>query len=158
MNVRVFQEKDRKAVGNIFTLYWTDPEFLKELSDELRENNSYFFVAEDEDEIVGVAGFKQLSNYLQTYATTNNPVEFYVIASKYKRRGVGQELKRKLIEESRKRGFSEMLLYSPHTHDGSWEFHDTLGFERVGEVTPPEDEAGQLWRLPLPQISNTNPV
>jgi L-amino acid N-acyltransferase YncA len=65
---------------------------------------------------------------------------------KYKRKGIGRELKSKLIEEIKNNGFSEILLYSPNTHQESWNFHDTLGFDRVGEVTPPEDEAGHVWR------------
>jgi [ribosomal protein S18]-alanine N-acetyltransferase len=146
MIIRGFQEKDQKAAEEIFALYWTDPEFLKELSDELNKNNSSFFVAEENNEILGIVGFKELPDYLKPYALTDRPIEFYVIAVKYKKRGIGESLKIKLIEEARNRGFSEILLYSPHTHDGSWNFHDKLEFERVGEITPPEDEVGQLWR------------
>jgi N-acetylglutamate synthase-like GNAT family acetyltransferase len=146
MIIREFQENDRKAVKEIFALYWTDPEFLEELSNELHENSPSFFVAEEGDEIVGIVGFKKLPEYLKPYALTSNPVEFYVIAVKYRRKGIGESLKQKLIEEARRHGFSEILLYSPHTHDESWNFHDTLGFERAGKVTPPEDEVGHLWR------------
>ncbi len=156
MNIREFQEKDREAVEKIFALHWTDPEFLKELSSELHlyvqsnpEGNSLFFIAEEGEEIIGIAGFKKLPNYLKPYATTNNPVEFYVIAVKEKRKGVGQKLTLKLIEEAKKLRFSEILLYSPHTHSESWNFYEKLGFERVGEITPPDDEIGQLWRIIL---------
>lgn len=153
MIIREFQENDQKAVEGIFSLYWTDPEFLKELSGELHlyiesgsKKDSLFFVAEEDGEIMGIVGFRKLPDYLKPYAQTNNPVEFYVIAVKFKRKGTGEKLKLKLIEEAQKLGFSEMLLYSPHSHDGSWSFHDTQEFERVGEVTPPEDDVGQLWR------------
>jgi L-amino acid N-acyltransferase YncA len=152
MIIREFQEKDQKAAEAIFALYWTDPEFLKELSSELSSyiqdprKNSSFFVAEEGGEIVGIVGFKKLPDYLKPHALTANPVEFYVIAVKYQRKGIGRKLKTKMIEEAQKLGFSEILLYSPHTHDASWKFHDELGFERVGEITLPEDEVGQLWR------------
>lgn len=145
MVIREFQENDKEKVEQIFALYWTDPEFLKELSGELGENGR-FFVAEENNEIVGIVGFKKLADYLKPFTLTNNPVEFYVIASKYKKQGIGEKLKVRLIEEVQKAGFTEILLFSPNTHNESWPFHDKLGFERVGEVTPPEDEIGQVWR------------
>jgi L-amino acid N-acyltransferase YncA len=153
MIIREFQENDQSAVEEIAALYWTDPEFLKELSGELRSylnrsssKDSGFFVAEENDGILGFVGFRKLPNYLRFYAQTSNPIEFYVIAVKNKGKGVGEKLKLKLIEEVEKLGFSEILLYSPGSHDESWNFHDKFGFERVGEITPPEDDAGYLWR------------
>ncbi|MFH1178226.1 MAG: GNAT family N-acetyltransferase [bacterium] len=153
MIIREFQESDQKAVEEIFALYWTDPEFLKELSSELQsyvkktpKKDSGFFVATENNEILGIVGFRKLANYLKPYTLTNNPVEFYVIAVKYKRRDLGKILKLKLIKEVRKFGFTEIILYSPNSHSESWYFHDKLGFERAGEVTPPDDDIGQVWR------------
>lgn len=156
MIIREFQESDRKSVEEIFALYWTDPEFLKELSGELQlyierglTKDSGFFVAEEQSEIIGIVGFKKLDDYLKPFTQTKNPTEFYVIAVKQKRSGVGEKLKLKLIEEVKKLGFSEIILYSPGTHDESWNFHDRLGFERLGEVTPPDDNVGQVWKKVL---------
>ena len=153
MNIRDFNERDRKAVEEIFAMYWTDPEFLEELSCELQaciERNPdepcRFFVAEENGEILGIVGYKKLADYLNEWAVTDNPVELYVIASKYKRKGIGEKLKLKLVDELRETGFKEILLYSPNSHSDSWGFHDILGFERVGETIPPEDEVGQVWR------------
>lgn len=156
MTIREFQESDQKAAEEIFVLYWTDPEFLEELSGELElyiknppKEDCKFFVAEEDNEILGIAGFKKLDDYLKPYAKTNNPIELYVVAVKQKRKGVGKKLISKLIEEVRKLGFSEILFFSPHSHNGSWDFHDKAGFERAGEVTPPDDETGQVWRKAL---------
>lgn len=153
MTIREFKESDQKAMEEIFALYWTDPEFLKELSGELQsylkrtsKEDSGFFVAEENSEILGIVGLRKLPNYLKLYALTNNPVELYVIAVKHKRKGVGEKLKLKLIKEARRFGFSEILLFSPNSHSKSWGFHDKFGFERAGEITPPDDEIGQVWR------------
>ncbi len=153
MIVRDFQKNDQKAVEEILALYWTDPEFLTELSGGLMtylENPigecGFFVAAEADGEILGVAGYRRVPDYLRTYALTGNAAELYVIAAKYKRKGIGRTLKLKLIEKARQSGFTEILLYSPGTHDESWGFHDDLGFERIGEITPPEDGIGQLWR------------
>jgi L-amino acid N-acyltransferase YncA len=153
MLIRKFKKNDQEGVEGIFALHWTDPEFLKELSNELESytqtnsnRNSGFFIAERNKEILGIVGFRKLPDYLMSFALTNKPVELYVIAVKHKRTGVGRILKLKLIEEVNKSGFSEILLYSPGSHNDSWKFHDILGFERIGEVTPPEDDIGQVWR------------
>src|SRR5260221_133598 len=126
MVLREFKENDMRAAEEIFALYWTDPEFLKELSGELRsyiesgsKKDSSFFVAEEDGEIIGIVGFRKLPDYLRPYALTHNPVEFYVIAVKHKERGVGEKLKQKLIDEVKEQGFSEILLYSPGSHDES---------------------------------------
>ena len=152
MTIRKYKEEDLKKVEEIFALYWTDPEFLKELADELgafvKTSGGYsgFFVAEDAVEIVGIVGFRKIPTYLNTFALTNNPVELYVIASKHRGTGIGTRLKQHLINELKGMNFSEILLFSPNSHKESWIFHDNLGFERVGEVVPPEDEVGQVWR------------
>ena len=131
MIVREFKEGDQKAVEEISALYWTDPEFLKELSSVLQlyvkkspKKDSGFFVAEENGEILGIVGFRKLTDYLKPYALTNNPVELYVIAVRHKRRGIGGKLKLKLIEEAREFGFSEILLYSPNSHNESRGFYD----------------------------------
>src|SRR3989344_8004827 len=104
MIIREFQESDQKAVEEIFALHWTDPEFLKELLSELQlyvkktpKKDSGFFVGTENSEILGIVGFKKLASYLKQYALTDNPVEFYVVAVKYKRRGIGKILTLKLI-------------------------------------------------------------
>ncbi len=156
MIIREFKQGDQKAVEKIFALYWTDPEFLKELSDELQvfikmtlNKDLGFFVSEENNEITGIVGFKKLADYLKLYTITNTPIELYVIAVKHKRKGIGEKLKMKLIEEVKKMGFNEILFFSPNSHNESWSFHDLLDFERVGEITPPDDEIGQIWRKVL---------
>ncbi|MEA2112901.1 MAG: GNAT family N-acetyltransferase [Patescibacteria group bacterium] len=156
MTIREFKQSDQKAVEEIFALYWTDPEFLQELSDELLSflktgltKDLGFFVSEENDEITGIVGFKKLADYFKPYTKTDNPIELYVIAVKNKWKGVGKKLKIKLIEEAEKMQFGEILFFSPNSHSESWNFHDSLGFERAGEITPPNDKPGQIWRKVL---------
>lgn len=149
MVIREYKEKDRQEVESIFAKYWNDPIFHKELSDALANNPSRFYVAEEKDEIVGIVGYKDTLDYLKEFAKTDNPLELYVIASKYKRKGIGKMLKLKIIEVAKEKGFGEILLFSPGTHDESWEFHDILNFKRMGEVTPPDDDKGHVWSCVL---------
>ncbi len=160
MIIRDFQKNDLKAVEEIFTLYWTDQKFLKELSDKLNThagqteecvNEKYrFFVAEEKSEIVGIAGFRNAPNYLKLRAKTNNPAELYILAVKHKNRGIGKELELKTAEGVKNLGFTEMILYSPNSHEESWGFYEKSGFEGAGEIIAPDDgEPGQVWRKTL---------
>jgi L-amino acid N-acyltransferase YncA len=153
MIIREYKQGDQEAVEKIFAMYWTDPEFLKELSDELQlfikmtlNKDLGFFVSEENGEITGIVGFKKLADYFKPYTTTDISIELYVIAVKYKGKGIGKELKIKLVEEAKKMEFKEILFFSPNSHSESWNFHDSLDFKRVGEVIPPDDEIGQIWR------------
>lgn len=153
MLIRKFKEDDREMVEKIFSLHWTDPEFLKELSEALQpptnsnqDCDSTFYVAEEDNEILGVVAYRKLPDYLKPFSKEERSVELYVIAVKNKRKGVGRKLKQRFMDEVKKLSYNEILLFSPNSHSDSWKFHDLFDFERVGEVTPPEDDIGQVWR------------
>jgi L-amino acid N-acyltransferase YncA len=156
MIIRNFKKEDLKAVEEIFAMYWTDQEFLKKLSQKLNMcieqteeyiNKKYeFFVAEDNSEIVGIAGLRSAPDHMKLYAKTENPMEFYVLAVKYKNRGIGTALRLKRLEEAKNLGFTEIVFYSPNSHIESWSFHDKMDFERVGKALAPDGEPGQIWR------------
>lgn len=157
MEIREYKKEDEKAVAEIFEMYFNDPEFQKELLDELEvflnqkdgENKYGFYVAEDGDGLVGIAGFKNVPEYLKKYTKTDKPAEFYIAASKYKRKGIGEKVKIKIIEETKRLGFTEIVFYSPDTHKDSWGFHDRLEFERVGAMVDPDGYPGMVWRREL---------
>jgi len=156
MIIRDFKKKDGGQAKKIFSTYWNDEVFLRELVENLdsytRKNDAYdrntyrFYVAEEAGEIIGIAGFRKAPQYLRTYADTDNPAEFYVLASKYKKRGIGEALRVKRIEEAKKLGFTEILFYSPETHEDSWGFHDRLGFNRHGLIAGPDGYPGMVWK------------
>jgi N-acetylglutamate synthase-like GNAT family acetyltransferase len=81
MKIRDYSEKDKSAIQNIFTRYWTDEEFLNELTEELNGEVCRFYVAEKDDEVVGIAGFRESPEYLRVYAETKNPAELYIVLS-----------------------------------------------------------------------------
>jgi ribosomal protein S18 acetylase RimI-like enzyme len=156
MIIRDFEKNDTESVEVIFALYWTDPLFLNELSDKLQmavnntsechEQKLKFFVAVEGDEIIGIGGLINAPDYLREHAETDTPAELYILASKYKGKGIGSALREKIIEEAKKLGFTEVLLYSPNSHQESWSFYDKFGSERIGEIVAPDGEPGQVWR------------
>ncbi|MEX0672847.1 MAG: GNAT family N-acetyltransferase [Candidatus Paceibacterota bacterium] len=158
MEIREYDPtKDKQKVETIFSQYWTDREFLEELSRELdrssdltidpNTNARTFFVADDSGEVVGVTGFRKAPEHLSSHADTKNPAELYIIASQVKEKGIGSALGEKVIKEAKKQGFTELLCYSPETHDSSWPFYEKLGFIKGGIVKDPDDGyPGMLWK------------
>lgn len=159
MIIREFQKNDTGAVEGIFALYWTDSGFLKKLSEKLEmcvqqtkecaEKQYRFFVAEENNEVVGIVIIRKAPEAMRLYTQTENPAELYVIASKYKNRGIGKALRAKAMEIMKDMGFTEVVFYSPESHKESWDFHDQLGFERVEGVVSFDDEPGRIWRKKL---------
>lgn len=155
INIRSYKKKDEKQVKCIFAQYWADDVFLNELSEKLdisgkakSNTDTYrFYVAENNGEIVGIAGLRKAPDHLSVYADTGNPVELYVIASKIKKMGIGEALEQKIIKEAKELGFTEMLCYSPETHSSSWSFYEKLHFKKHGMIVDPDDGyPGMLWK------------
>lgn len=152
MNIRSLTTQDVPVVESIFAKYWTDPEFLTELTSEmthfLTEDNAknFFLASEDQGEITGVVAYNQTPEYLQSFTSTEKPVELYVIAASRQGEGIGRQLKQAIVTAAAEASYSEIVLFSPESHKASWEFHDSLDFQRMGKVTPPEDDLGMVWR------------
>jgi len=158
MIIRNFQKSDLTQAEEIFALYFTDSEFLREFSSALKicigkteeniDEKYKFFVAEDKNEIVGIIGFKNIPDYIKKYAKTDRPTELYIIAVKHKNKGTGGMLMEEVKKEIKKLGYTEILLYSPDTHKESWSFYDASG-ECVGKEIDPDGYTGQIWRIIL---------
>lgn len=147
MKIREYKQQDEVQVKSIFAQYWTDPEFLDELSENLNSTTCSFYVADKDEEIVGVVGIRKSPNFLNAEADTKNPSELYIVASKRKNEGIGSLLVKKMIEIAKGLGFTEMLCYSPQTHNSSWPFYENLGFTQGGIVKDPDDDyPGMLWK------------
>jgi L-amino acid N-acyltransferase YncA len=150
MEINKYSNSHKSEIEGIFRIYWTDPEYLQELNDALASENFNFYVALDNDEVVGVAGIRKAENFLKEYTTTTNPVELYIIASKNKNKGTGGFLFNYVEKEYIKMNYSEIICYSPETHNSSWRFYQKSGFIQRGIVNDPEDGyPGMVWRKML---------
>lgn len=146
MNIRFYNEADKFQVQAIFSKHWTDQEFLDELTENLGDPDVSFYVAEENSGIVSVAGFRKTPPHLHILAKTKKPAELYIIASKFQNRGIGNSLGQKILEEAKCLKFTEIICYSPTTHNDSWKFYEKLGFVQHGIVNDPEDGCpGMVW-------------
>lgn len=146
------------AVEGILGLYWDGPlkeKFFKRIKDvvdktpESIEQSYRCFVAEENGEVVGVGVLRRASEFMKKFTSTDNPAEFYVLAVKYKKRGIGEALREARIVEARKLGFTEIVLYGAESHKDIWAFHDASDFKRLTEANAPDGEPGMIWRLVL---------
>lgn len=157
--IRNLEKQDEQSIKSIFALYWHDQDFLNRLSarlesainntEECKKQRLKYLVAEDNDEVVGVIGFRNTPDHMLQFTKTENPAELYILAVKERGKGIGQ----KLVEEATKQiedlGYTEIVLYSGETHKDSWGFYDHLGLERVSPATAPNGEPGYIWRKVL---------
>lgn len=156
--IRKFKKDDVHSIEGIYDLYWHDDfrirlserlnDFVNQKDDSIKQDFQYF-VAEKDGEVVGIASTRKLPDHMKMYSTTNNPVELYVVAVKYQNQGIGKILRNKMIDEARSKNCTEILFFSGEKHKDSWSFHDSSGFERVGDFVAPNGEKGHIWRMAL---------
>ncbi len=156
--IKILEERDLSSVEGILGLYWEGElkdKFFKRIKDftdrtpESIEQLYRVFVAEENGEVVGVGVLRKASEFMKKFTTTDNPAEFYVLAVKYKQRGIGEALREARIIEAKKLGFTEVVLYGAESHKDIWAFHDASDFKRLTEANAPNGEPGMVWRLVL---------
>lgn len=157
LEIRLIHESDAEQVNSIFDLYWRGM-FRDHLLDKLHRyftkdeepagENFKFFVAIQDEEVVGVTSLRDAPDTMTTYSKTSNPGELYVIAVKEKGKGVGKALVEYLIQEAVKQKYTEIVVFSGVSHSDIWSFHD-LYADRVDESVAPNGEPGLIWRREL---------
>lgn len=161
MIIRELNKDDVSAVKDIYELYWSG-DFKDNLINRLRgyvenapeviQQSFKYFVAENNGEVIGVAGYRNTPLHMIEFTSTAHPAELYILAVKNKGRGLGKMLVDKVKDELVKSKYTEVVLYSGEAHKESWGFYDHSGFERVAESVAPNGERGQIWRMPLRNI------
>lgn len=158
MIIRELKKEDVPEVENIYNMYWfgsVKENFLKRLrgyidqSPEIISQGFKYLAAEENGEVVGVSALRKVQSHMREFTKTNNPAEFYLLAVKYKRKGIGTALRNARIEEAKRLGYTEIIFYSGETHQDSWAFHNNSDFKVVGTMTAPDGEKGQVWRMEL---------
>ena len=150
MTIEKYKNAQHVDVHNIFNQYFNDPEFLSELDESLKDSEAIFYVLTEYRDVISVVGVRKVTNYLLEHAKTENPLELYIIASKYKGAGAGSKLCDFIIKEAKFLGYTEIICYSPETHETSWKFYEHIGFVSGGIVNDPDDGyPGMLWRKVL---------
>lgn len=156
--IRNLAAKDIASVESIYDLYWHD-DFRLNLSrrlhgyansdPEIVSQKFSYIVAEENSEVVGVLGMRNLPESMRPFANTERPCELYILAVRNVGGGVGTALVEKMKEMAYESGYAEIVLYSGESHSEFWGFYDHIGFERAGEMIAPNGEKGMAWRMVL---------
>jgi phosphinothricin acetyltransferase len=150
MKIRPVNKDDVKAICEIYNAHVTDGtatfETVPVTDDEMcRRVESIsvrfpYYVAEVDGAVAGycyVHEWKQRAAYAHTLETT------VYIASQYRRRGIGMELMRRLIDECRSRGYHALVACITGGNDASVSLHVKLGFTRVSQFNEVGMKFGQ---------------
>ena len=156
MQIRPAITSVASAIKKIIAQHWDaeDPfrqsavkrleEFLSAGQDQ-RASSFRVLVADVVGEVVGVAMYRKAPSHLRMYASTENPVEFYLSAVATKRKKIGTMLRDARIEAAKAAGYTEALVFSAESHRESWAFYDNSRFDRVADTVAPNGEKGVVW-------------
>jgi ribosomal protein S18 acetylase RimI-like enzyme len=114
--------------------YVTDSFSLKNMSKDLKDKNSTFFIAEIDGKAVGYAKLRE--NSKADCITDQKSIELQriYILDNVKRQYVGKALMEKCFETARGKGFETLWLGVWWRNETAQKFYEKLGFERVGEL------------------------
>ena len=153
------KQEDLQFIQKIFTLYWPEEDlrerFMQRLigvvnkDPEIARSNFVCLVAEENNEAVGLIGFRTAPEHMRNYATTDTTAEIYILAAKIKGQGTGRALVEKSLETLRASGYNEVVLYSGETHKDSYGFYEHMKFENAGPMSAPNGEVGVVWKMVL---------
>ena len=116
--------KDFEAIHNVleseFDNFWT-PQVLKE---ELLSPSSHYFVAKNEDEIIGFAGIKVVLDEAD--------IMNIVVKKSMRRHSIGSLLLKKLIEYCKSLNVSTLSLEVNSSNISAISLYEKFGFEALG--------------------------
>lgn len=114
--------------------YVMDSFSLENMSNELKDVNSTYFIAEIDGKAVGYAKLRE--NSKADCITDENAIELqriYILEA-VKGKNVGKALMEKCFQAAREKGFEALWLGVWWRNDAAQKFYEKLGFERVGEL------------------------
>lgn len=161
ITVRPMKIEDSESVKSMYDHYWHyEPDFLAhiknrldsyfEQTQEMLATNFKYFVAEEEGDVVGVAGIRNVPVNMSDYIRLGKGIELYILASAIRNHGVGRALVNKVIEIGKELKNTELVLFSAESHQDAYGFYSNLGFEMVTtEHKTSNGDKGAIFRMRL---------
>lgn len=124
IEIRKMNMKDLESISNILTSdfdgFWTYDVFASELCSE----NSYYFIAIKENQIVGFAGIKIICDAAE--------VMNIVVRKSARNTGIGSLLLEHLLFETRTNGVTTVNLEVNSNNFAAIKLYEKFGFKKVG--------------------------
>lgn len=140
--IRKLEKSDAISLGKLaaenFTMPWSKSAFAALAEDQ----NSIFLVAEEEGKLIGGCGL--------THVLNEGDIHNVMVASAYRRKGIGTTLLKNLLEEGCRQGIREFTLEVRVSNEAAIRVYERLGFVSEG-IRPrfyeqPVEDAMIMWK------------
>ena len=159
MVIKKPKEEDLDKIVAILS-QWTKKaevdKYLRRISNEIdgkTEFNQQFWVAKQNNQVLGVGGLADPLPKVLPLSKTKSPGEIKIlyIDQRSQGQGVGRKLVTFLEEEAQNQGYTELLVRSAQKYkDTGWGFYEKIGYEKCGTVSGGEEtELMQVFRKVL---------
>lgn len=157
---------DLERISQIYSEYYVDEEgkidpeeikyFTELIEKSIKETSSdateSYLVARKQNEIQGIAGYRNVIKKFLPYTVTPNPLEVYVlfVEKNHSRQGIGKELIEYIKTIAIKKGYTELVVRSASKfRDSGWKFYEKLGFQEVGTIPEKTGQESKIFKLAL---------
>jgi L-amino acid N-acyltransferase YncA len=159
MGVRTATANDAVSIASILnallettTIEWTDTPHTEESILAWLDSHEVVLVAEDADEVVGIAAFGWFRDVIQRPGYRFTVEHTIHVREDHWGRGFGRELMQALIDLARGSGKHTMIGAVDGANELSLRFHERLGFAEVGRMPEIGAKFGRWCDLVLLQL------
>ncbi len=158
-----------RVVEQVFTDYnftWDDSDYFQDLNELPGSYPDGFWVAEQDDQIVGVGGLElhptpfpnpgqliQIDQETRIGGTQGELVRLYVLASA-RRQGIARLLCACIMNEARHRRCEALEIWSDKLFQEAHQLYEELGARCIGERICPDPDQSPEWGYLLPLNSS----
>jgi len=149
---------DLKQIENILT-QWTEKEevdkYIERISNEINgktEFNMHYWVAKEDEKVLGVAGLSDPLPKTLPFAKTDRPAEIKIIYvdGESQGHGIGKSLINFLEDQAKTLGYTELMVRSANRYKfTAYGFYLKSGYEKCGILAEKNDQDMQVFRKKL---------
>ena len=126
MNIRKAKVQDVQGIYKLIALYAKEGQLLIRTPASICEDILSFYVAVDNDEVVGVGS-------LYVYDETLSEIRSLAVSADYMQKGIGKKITQKIVEDAQSLGITNMISLTYQV-----DFFLKLGFEVISKETIPQ--------------------
>ena len=132
MEIRNLALKDLEQIDKLYYQFWqenSDMEKMKKMFRELETNSNYIFLAAEEEGIVAGTVMGIICYELYGDCRPFMLLEDLVVDRRFRKRGIGKALVKKLEEEAEKRGCSQIMFITEAERKDAVSFYESLDYD-----------------------------
>ena len=142
MFFREMKEEDLDRVSELEKCIFSTPWSRESFSDSLKQSYSYFFVAEENEDIVGYLGIHNLGG--------DGEVTNVAVDEKFRGRGIAYAMLQYAMDETKRHGVTAFTLEVRKSNVAAISLYEKHGFENCGIrknfYENPTEDAVIMWK------------